>query len=317
MTEKLDVICAGLAVVDIFIKTVPEDILSRNEYRVSEIGSGAGGDAVNETIMLQKLGVRTGLMARLGMDDMGDMLMSYLENAGIETSFITRSKNSKTATSVILVKEDGQRSILSIKGNNTDFCKEDISSNMPLPDAKALSIASLFGLPGAEEDGSLENLLRYAKEKGMITFADMGMDKQGKKLGGIKRFLPYIDYFVPSLYDAEGLTEKGLPPEKMADIFHDCGAKNVIIKMGEQGVFASDGKKTEKIPAFKVDAVDTTGAGDTFCAGLIRSIIKGLPLFDACLFACAAAAFSTQYLGASSAPIDEHSVLDMIKNGKK
>ena len=78
--------------------------------------------------------------------------------------------------------------------------------------------------------------------------------------------------------------------------------------MGEKGVYLSQGKKGKVIPAYSVRAVDTTGAGDTFCAGLIHSLLAGAQLEEACRFACAAAAFSTQYKGASTAPLSQDAI---------
>ena len=315
-SADFDVICTGLAVADIFLSPVPEDIMQVQAKRVKSIGCGAGGDAVNQAVMLKKLGRSSALFARLGNDDIGGIVMRALKKEGVDTSLTLLSESSVTSAAVVLIKENGERSILSVKGNNADFCREDIEKNMPLPKARALSIASFFGLPRAEEDGGLLELLKQAKNDGVITFADMANDKLGLKLGGIKRFLPYIDYFAPSLGDAVSLSDGMTSLYDMAKLLCGEGAKNTVIKLGGKGAFAFDGRHGETLPAFKVAAADTTGAGDTFCAGLIHSVLKGKNIFDASLFACAAAAFSVQYYGASSAPLCEKEAENIMRGQK-
>ncbi|MHB1315814.1 MAG: carbohydrate kinase family protein [Christensenellales bacterium] len=313
--KELDVLCVGLAVMDVFISPISEDVFKHQFYRVKNIGISTGGDALNESVMLSKLGNRTALIVRVGQDDMGSLMISKLQKAGVDTSYIVQSEDSVTTTPVALVRPDGQRTIVSIIASNYDFCRDDIHLDQ-LPKARAMSIGSFFGNQKLEADGGTEMLLKYAKEKGMITFADMAADKLNQKLEGIRRFLPYVDYFLPSYHDAVTLT--GLSgPEEMAEVFCRHGAKNVVIKLGLQGAYVYSDNIRERIPTFDVKTVDTTGAGDTFCAGIIHSILKGKDLKEAGTFACAAASFKTQYYGASLAPLTQEAVETIRKEKKR
>ena len=313
-TKELDVICVGLAVMDIYISPINEDVFQRQFTRVSRIGLSIGGDALNESVMVTKLGNKAALVVRIGKDDLGDLMIHKLQKAGVDTSFIVQSEESVTTTPVVLVRPDGQRSIVSIIASNYDFCRDDIHL-ATLPKARAMSIGSFFGNQKLEADGGMEMILKYAKQQKMITFADMAADKLNQKLDGIKRFLPYIDYFLPSYNDAVSLTGLSDPME-MAEIFRQNGARNVVIKLGVQGVFLSSGGIREKIPTYQAETVDTTGAGDTFCAGMIHSILQGKDPREACKFACAAAAFKTQYYGASLAPLTPQAVEKLLKENK-
>lgn len=307
----MDVMVVGLAVLDLYISPVPKDFFNMQTLLVNEIGVCPGGDAVNQAITLKKLGVDVSLSCRIGDDDTGHILMDKLRRAGIDLSMVKSSSASRTTTAVALVREDGQRSILNIKGNNHDFCADDLP---PLPNIKALSVASIYGLPLLEQDGGLKNLLKKAKEKGITTFADMGSDKFHQGLDGVKPFLPYIDYFMPSIAEAAFLTN-GCTPESMAVELCHAGANTLIIKCGAEGVYLYKDGAGKRIPAYQVNAVDTTGAGDTFCAAFISRKIKGEDDEIAARFACAAAALSTEYYGASTAAIDEKIVLRFLRTG--
>ena len=85
--------------------------------------------------------------------------------------------------------------------------------------------------------------------------------------------------------------------KKAAAFFHEKGVEVVVITMGSLGVFISDGKKEALVPAFKVDAVDTTGAGDAFNGGLLAALSEGKDLWEAARFAQALAALSVQKIG--------------------
>lgn len=305
-----DVICMGLACVDIFLKPVPEDIMNIDAARISDIGMNAGGDAVNQTVMTSRLGLKSSLLALLGDDSMGSVVLNAVKQAGADTSLIKISSETNTATAAALIGTNGERHIVSKKGSNADFSKQHLPQK--LPKAKALSIASLFGMYTLERDGGLLSTLKQAKDAGTLIFADMANDKLKQRLKGIRAFLPYIDYFMPSMGDAQSLCEEK-DEKKCADIFLDAGCKNVIIKKGAEGAYFKNSKKEFSVPAFKVNVKDTTGAGDTFVSAFIKAVICGKQEEDALMYACAAAALSTQFLGASTAPITHGNIEALIR----
>ena len=143
-SADFDVICTGLAVADIFLSPVPEDIMQLQAKRVKSIGCGAGGDAVNQAVMLKKLGRSSALFARLGNDDMGGIVMRTLKKEGVDTSLTRLSESSVTSAAVVLIKENGERSILSVKGNNADFCREDIEKKPASAESKGAQHSVLF-----------------------------------------------------------------------------------------------------------------------------------------------------------------------------
>jgi sugar/nucleoside kinase (ribokinase family) len=113
--------------------------------------------------------------------------------------------------------------------------------------------------------------------------------------------LPYLDYFIPSLEEAEMISGKS-NPEEIADSFLEAGVKTAVIKLGSKGCFIKN-KAGDKyfIDSFKgIKAVDTTGAGDSFAAGFITGIVKGWDLYKCGKFANAVGAHCVMKVGATS-----------------
>lgn len=308
--KPIDVITLGIAVIDIVARPADRTLFDRANTRIEDITLATGGDAANQAADLAKLGRRTALVCRVGDDSMGRLLLSEIAGTGADVSHVAVSPESVTATAIVLVSQDGQRNIISKRGSNDDFCLADIDLAL-IQKARALSVGSLFGCAKLEEDG-LETVLKQAKQSGVATFADMAADKKGLRLKGIAPFLPYIDWFLPSDYDSTHLTD-GLEVADAAKAFMDAGAKNVVIKLGRRGAYACCEGFTGYVPAFDIEAKDTTGSGDAFCAGMIHSLLGGNNAEEALTFACACGAFNALYFGAACAPINSEAIRRFIE----
>ena len=305
-----DVVALGIAVMDILAAPADKTLFDRDKTPVDSIILAPGGDAANQAVDLTRMGRRVALCSRLGDDALGRLFMSELEADGVDMSHIVASTQSVTTAAIALVSADGQRSILHSRGNNYDFCLDDVDLNV-ITGSRALSVGSLYGCPALEEDG-LEQVLAHAKRHGVTTFADMASDKKGLGLAGLKSFLPFIDWFLPSERDSLYLTG-GLCCEDAAQAFQDAGADNVVIKLGSRGAYARCREYTGYVPAYIVDARDTTGSGDAFCAGLIHSLLDGRRAEPALDFACACGAFNTLYRGAATAPFSETAIKQFME----
>jgi sugar/nucleoside kinase (ribokinase family) len=303
--KSIDVVALGIAVMDIAARPVDQTLFDRDNTRIDDITLTTGGDAANQAADLTRLGRSAALCCRIGDDALGRMFLSEMAARGVDVSRVAVSGESVTSAAIALISHDGQRNIITRPGNNYDFCISDVDMEL-IASARALSIGSLYGCLKLEEDG-LEAVLANAKNHGAATFADMSSDKKGTKLQGIAKFLPYIDWFLPSECESAHLTDC-LKPEDAAQVFIDSGAKNVVIKLGDRGAYARCGGFTGYVPAFKIEAVDTTGSGDAFCAGLIHSLLDGKNTKEAITFACACGAFNALYLGAAAAPLSPEQI---------
>lgn len=292
-----EVIVIGTAVTDIMAAGMPPVSAWLEKQRIGKLELMTGGDGANQSLRLSDLGRKTGLVACIGNDTAGRMILGELERRKVDTGRIRLHKSKPTGNSLVLVGTDGERHTFSAAGAHGELTKDDVKG-ITEGNPKAVSLASLFSMPYLEDDG-LEELLKECRAKGILTCADLGSDKRQQGLSGIRRFLPLLDYFLPSEDDALRMTGTS-SPEEAAGVFADCGAGCVVIKCGEKGAYWKTGEASGWVPAKKVRPVDTTGAGDCMVAYFIHGILAGKSVEDACRAACAAASLSTLLPGANT-----------------
>ena len=244
MKSQIEAICIGSAVLDIAAFPIEEQKNWKEKQRIRNIRVNIGGDAANQSVRLSELGVKTAIFTVTGADQSGIILKNLLSRRGVITDFIPVKEESQTGTALVLVGNDGERHTFSVEGAHSSLMLTDLPNLFDDGEAffarnsvKGLSIASIFSMPFLEGRGLFE-ILQTAKKKGILTFADLSSDKLRQGMGGVRRFLPYIDYFMPSIYDALEMTGK-TTPEGAADAYRAIGAANVIIKMGEKGCYCN------------------------------------------------------------------------------
>lgn len=305
-----DVVCIGAATVDIAASSVDETVFQKEKQYIDDIGISVGGDAANQAVTLAMLGRSVSLCSCIGDDLLGGLLKTRLSEIGVNTALIKCRDNISTTAAISLVGQNGRRNIITVKGAHRSINRMDIPMKI-LDETRAITLGSIFSFPALEDDGLME-LLMQAKKKDVLVFADMGTDNRKLGMDGVRRFLPYIDYFLPSRKDAENLTGE-MKPELMAAKLRQAGAGCVVLKLGEQGCLVVDGNGETVIPAFNVKSVDTTGAGDCFVGAYTDAILSGLGHVQAAKRACAAAAISVKAHGATPVGLSAKAIDELLK----
>ncbi len=292
----MDVLCLGLLVADVIAKPV-EELPGRGRLElVDKIELHSGGGAVNVSNALGKLGVKTGIIGKVGEDGFGDFLIKILKSYGVDTRGIKRA-STNTSSTMVLVSPDGERSFLHYLGANGELSLKDIDFAL-IKQSKILHIAYAFLLPSL--DGlPMADLLKKAKEEGITTSLDVAWDPQNRWLDLIEPSLKYADVFLPSIEEAKMITQKDNPSE-IADFFLSYGIKIVGLKMGKKGCYVKTQDQELSIPACAVKAVDTTGAGDSFIAGFLTGLVKDWNLEKCAKFANTVGASCVTAVGASA-----------------
>jgi len=279
--ENFDVACLGILVADVLVKpadTIPGAGLLE---RVERVGLYSGGCAMSASIDMAKLGLRTAILGKVGDDIFGGFLRSELQKYGVDAGGLTADETVQTSASVCLVSGGGERSFLHCVGANGSFCYDDadfgvISRSKIAFFAGTMLMDSFDGEPCARA-------LKKAKELGKVTALDTAWDSKGRWMSVLGPCLPHIDYFLPSADEAAALSGKS-DLNEMADFFFEHGVKHVAIKKGSLGCYLRESKNSPGIivPAYKRAArvLDTTGAGDAFCAGFLTGLVKGLDFIE-------------------------------------
>ena len=304
-----DILCIGTALVDSIIKGFDEKPVSATGYRAVSGTLNVGGEAVNEAVTAVKLGMKTGIMCFLGEDTAGDMIFDSLQRAGVDTSCVIREKDHPTPVTTMFVNDDGTRRSITNKAHSYNFHPELYAEK--LKDAKALILGSLFRAP-FNDTLIIHKVLECAKEAGALIFADTKLPNFNPlTLEDIKDSLSFIDYITPNEDEAVYYTHKETP-EEMAEVFLDQGVKNVIIKLGAKGCYFRNADTEIRLPACRINAVDATGAGDSFVAGFASELLRGESVADALRFGNGCGAVCTTAVGATTALKDRDQVLKLI-----
>lgn len=309
--KKLDVIIIGAAIVDLPLRPVSKEVFDVVSYPVDGISMTIGGDALNESTIITRLGHKVGLMSCIGVDVPGWFVIDHCKANNIDTTYIKQDPDKVTSINVGLVAEDGERTFITNRqGSLWKFCYEDLDMSA-LKNAKILSFASIFNNP-LFDNKALVSVFSKAKEEGMTICADMVSPRLNEKLEDIREALGYVDYFFPNFEEACGLTGE-TEEDKVADVLYGCGVKNVIMKIGKRGCYIRNASGSMIVPACKgVTAIDTIGAGDNFASGFISALLEGKDLRECAIYANCTAAVSVQYVGATGGVKNKQMVEDML-----
>ncbi len=288
------ILCCGNIVLDIMVRPVEQFNWGSTTW-VDSIEQSLGGNGSNTSYTLAMLGVPVRLLGMVGQDPFGEHALSILKSGGVDLSFVGRSQAPTTA-SVCPVNSAGNRLFMHRVGSSAEVFPEPIEfTPAMLAGMSHFHLANIFALPQMRRRAP--ESLRNARAAGLTTSLDTGWDARGRWLEDIEGCLPYLDLLFLNQDEARMLSGKA-DPDQAARRMQALGAGDVVIKLGAEGcaVFTADG--VSRFAGFKVDVVDTTGAGDCFVAGFLAALGEGCGYAEAARFANAVGALSVQKLGA-------------------
>jgi sugar/nucleoside kinase (ribokinase family) len=295
---KFDAVTVGNTVADVIVHTVDELPEKGKLVFKESISLYSGGCAMSSAVNLAKLGAKSAIIAKIGADSFGSFLKTELEKYKVDTRGLKLSEH-PTSASVALIASDSERTFLHTPGANAHFSDEDIDWDI-VADARIVFPSGLMIMPSFDGE-PCARVLKRAREMGKITALDVAWDSQDLWMQKLGPCMPYIDYFLPSIEEAEKLSgESSL--EKMADAFFEMGVSHIIIKLGKDGCYLRESKSSagKYFPAYKIKAVDTTGAGDAFCAGFLFGLSRDYDLEECCKIGNAVGAHCVMHTGATA-----------------
>jgi len=286
--------------------------------RLGETGAGssflatAGGKGANQAGAAARLGGRTMLLTKLGREDRyTSLLTDGFREAGVDVSRVGLEPDCYCGCALIMVDRQAHNIICIVANANARISVEYIEENRALIEASRVLVVE-FGVPLP----TVEHAVRLARRAGVTTVVN-----PAPALPLADSFCADVDVLAPNETEAEALCGRKLDgPEDLraaAEHFHRRGVGGVVITLGENGAFVSDGRRSSLLPALSVQTVDTTGAGDAFVGGLACALAEGRDIFDSAVFANAAAALSVTRPGAARSMPARAEVEELLRKGKQ
>jgi len=277
---EVDVLCVGHAAFDL-VFLVPEHPQADEKTSATGFLECGGGPAANAAVAVARFGQRAAFVGYLGDDRFGDRNLLEFEKAGVAADLVVRGPV-PTPLSVILVKPDGQRSLVNYR-----------EETEPLPegsvDLSSIS-ASVILFDGHEPEISVP-LTLAAAERGALTVLDAGSVH-----AGTQALIDKVDYLVCSEVFARQFTDRDSLDAALGELYRH--APNVVITLGSKGLVWMTREGSGLLPAFPVTTFDTTGAGDAFHGAFAACIAEQLHWDETLRIASAAAALCCTRLGA-------------------
>jgi sugar/nucleoside kinase (ribokinase family) len=289
-----DVVCLGILVADAIARPVDEVPPRGALELVDEISLHAGGCALNTASALVRLGLEARVVGKVGVDPFGDFILKLLDERGVDRRGVLQDSAVSTSATVVLVDSAGERTFLHLPGANGELRREELDEDA-LFSGRALHVAGALVMP--ELDGSpTAGILEEAKARGLTTSLDTVWDATGR-WERLLPSLPHLDLFVPSLAEGSAISHEP-EPESVAAWLRERGVGTVAIKLGAEGCFVASEEFEGFVAAPAVEAIDGTGSGDAFAAGLLYGHLAGWPLERAAALANAAGALAATAVGA-------------------
>lgn len=250
-----------------------EDIIKFSKILGHHFYSMPGGSSANTIIGASMLGLKTGLMGAIGDDSLGEKYLSKIKSAGVIP--LMTSVKGVTGSCLSLVTPDKERTMATFLGASMHFSKEHLDRKA-IRESRILHIEGYQLLTPNEKEASL-NAMIDAKSSGTIVSFDFSDPFL------VKRHRDEITNIVNNFADIIFANEEEarlFTGKDASGAIRDLAkkAKFVAVKLGKKGSVVANGSVIKKIPVFKVDAVDTTGAGDLYAAGFLYGIVKNKPL---------------------------------------
>jgi ribokinase len=258
-------------------------------------GMYPGGKGANQAVAAAKLGGHVRFLGKIGRDDFGERLLESLSKDGVSVDQVVTDSSAPTGVALISVNGDGENEIIVVSGSNMELTDEDLEARGMLFDGAAVVLLQLE-IPLATVEAAAIRARAHGATV-ILNPAPAHVLPAG--------LLQQVDYLTPNETEAGILT--GISVTDIASateagqVLRSQGVKTVIVTLGAGGALIVDGRGARHFPTRKVEAVDTTGAGDAFNGALAFALADGRKLDEAVRLANEVASFSVTRAGAQSA----------------
>lgn len=307
----VDIVVIGSASMDYNV-TAPhlpkpgETLLGHRFFQV------CGGKGANQAVACARLGGRVAMVARVGDDAAGKEIRQSLTDVGVSTEYVLVDSTVASGSAHITIDDAGENSIVVVPGANALLAPDDIDRARPV-----IATAKLVMLQLEVPLETVRHAIQVAKAHGVPVMLDPAPAPAAPLPA---EFYSLSDWLTPNETEAGALVglsiDGAAEAVKAARILRERGVAHPVVKLGAAGSVFLDGDQPVGIPAFRINAIDTTASGDAFAAGLAVALVEGKSHAEAMRFGSATGALTATRYGAQSALPSRAEVDELITNGQ-
>ena len=298
----LDVVGVGLNATDTFIPVAHYPARgSKVEFRSAQVLPG--GQVATAMIACQQWGLRTRYVGKVGDDHASELHRAEFARTGVEAHLFT-APGCPSQQAFILVDDSGERTVLWKRDDRLTLRPEELQQDW-IVNARALHV-------DGHDTAAAIAAANWAGAAGIPVIADVD-----ELYPGVETLLKSVDYLITSRDIPGRLMQEPDLKKSLPALQQRFGSRLTAATLGEEGVLAWDGSQLHYAPAFSIQPIDTTGAGDIFHAAFIYALLQGWPLSRQLDFACAAAALNCTALGARAGIQPVAAIEHLIATGSR
>ena len=327
--KEFDVLCVGSATEDVFVQVDETKIIRVEdedeckaylalEYgakiRVSDVLLDTGGGATNTAVTFSRMGMRVGVVTKVGDDGPGERVIGAMEAQGIDVSHVARDPQRRTGYSVIITGFTGDRTILVYRGASGHMDEQAI-------DWEALGRTSwiYMGSLARESAPLFGRVAEFCGERGIKLAINPGSEQRKAGMAGLRKVFENTAALFVNRSEACGITgvepDRGPDDEKqMLTMLCEAGCKCAVMTYGSDGSEGMDGSGHYKLPAMPAEVTSTVGAGDAYAAACVVALQRGKSLPEAMAIGSANAASVVEEIGAKNGILTWEQALESVES---
>jgi len=304
------VVVAGEINVDLVLRGCPIFPAPGKEVVADDLGMVLGSASAICAMGLARLGTPVSFVGKIGSDSWGTFCLSTMARAGIDVERVRTEPELKTGVTVA-ISGPRDRALVTFLGSSTELGADDIGDDV-FDGAAHLHVSSYY-LQKKLRPGC-RSLFERAHRAGLTTSLDPGYDPSERWGDDLLATLAEVDLFFPNEVELRHIARR----EDVVEALHaiENVAAKTVAKLGAEGAITLHRGEVMRVPAFPVQPVDTTGAGDSFNAGFLHAWLAGDPLVESMRFGAACASLSTLGIGGTAAQATRDEALAVLRRRK-
>lgn len=306
-----DIVVMGDINVDV-IFSIPAYPLPGNEAIATSVRMYTGGSAVNTAIALARMDMSVGFIGRVGVDPLAHQVLQDMQQSGVDCSQVQTDPRVSTGLIFIVVTEDGERTMFGSRGANSFTQAKTIDARY-FSDCRWIHLSSYSFLAHHQYETVLTALDIAENSPYTRVSLDIGTEPAMRARNQIMELLPRIDVILPNETEVMLMGAGRSLEDSLDDLINHKGANAIITKMGGQGCHLAVADKRVSFPSFPVNLKDTTGAGDSFNAGVVLARLVGLSWEASAALGNALGGMATAYEGAGAVSHSRSAVAKLIE----